>query len=143
MVQKIVGTHGSCVRHMVLNYLMIMVIILAGCSSQTKESEEKEQTAKVKSDETNKIAEVTVMELQPTVFSHEIVSNGRLAAKEKVDVNFQTSGLISAIYVKNGQHVSKGQKIASLDSYKLQNQLAKDRNAARTDRNSVGRSKEV
>lgn len=31
--------------------------------------------------------------------------------------------------MKNGQHVGKGQKIATLDSYKLQNQLAKDRNA--------------
>ncbi len=134
MVQKTVWTHGSCVRHMVLNYLMIMVIILVACSPQTKEVEEKEQPAKVKGGETNKIAEVTVMELQPTVFSHEIVSNGRLAAKEKVDVNFQTPGLISAIYVKNGQHVSKGQKIASLDSYKLQNQLAKDRNAVESAR---------
>ena len=74
------------------------------------------------------------MELQPTVFSHEIVSNGRLAAKEKVDVNFQTPGLISDIYVRNGQHVAKGQKIASLDSYKLQNQLAKDLNAVETAR---------
>lgn len=78
---------------------------------------------------TDKIAEVTVMELQPSVFNHEIVSNGRLSARDKVDVNFQTSGLISDIYVRNGQHVAKGQKIASLDAYKLRNQLEKDRNA--------------
>ncbi|WP_301747052.1 efflux RND transporter periplasmic adaptor subunit, partial [uncultured Duncaniella sp.] len=78
---------------------------------------------------TDRIAEVTVAELQPSVFNHEIVSNGRLTAREKVDVNFQTPGLISAIYVRNGQHVAKGQKIASLDAYKLQNQLSKDRNA--------------
>lgn len=75
------------------------------------------------------VAEVTAMELQPSIFSHEIVSNGRLAARERVDVNFQSSGVIAEIYVKNGQHVAKGQKIASLDAYRLKNQLEKDRNS--------------
>ena len=69
------------------------------------------------------------MELQPSTFSHEIVSNGKATAREKVDVNFQTQGIITNIYVRNGQRVSKGQKLASLDTYKLQNQADKDRNA--------------
>lgn len=82
----------------------------------------------------DKIAEVTVMELEPSVFCHDIAGNGRLTANEKVDVNFQTQGVISAIYVRNGQHVSKGEKIATLDTHKLQNQIAKDKNAVESAR---------
>ncbi|WP_301383635.1 biotin/lipoyl-binding protein, partial [uncultured Duncaniella sp.] len=69
----------------------------------------------------DKVAEVTVIQLKLSVFNHEIVSNGRLTAREKVDVNFQSPGLISEIFVKNGQRVAKGQRIATLDTYKLAN----------------------
>lgn len=115
-------------RHILI---MAMLIAVASCRTGDTDKDKKAASDKAVVSELsdNKIAEVTVMELQPTIFSHEIVSNGHLAAKEKVDVNFQTPGLISAIYVKNGQQVAKGQKIAALDSYKLQNQLAKDCNA--------------
>lgn len=114
-------------------YIPIVVLLLAAVACKnTDGGSNKETTAgkeTVSESPTDKIAEVTVMELQPSMFNHEIVSNGRLTANEKVDVNFQTPGLISAIYVRNGRHVAKGQKIATLDSYKLQNQLAKDKNA--------------
>lgn len=109
--------------------IISLICLLSSCSNSSKQ-ETDSNIAKIATDSvTDKIAEVTVKELHPTVFSHEIVSNGRLTAADKVDVNFQTSGLISAIYVHNGQRVAKGQKIATLDTYKLQNQLSKDRNA--------------
>ncbi len=119
-------------------YIPIITILILAISCRNGDADHDKDTvadkAVISEASDNKEEEVTVMELQPTVFSHEIVSNGRLAAKKKVDVNFQSLGLISAIYVKNGQHVGKGQKIASLDSYKLQNQLAKDRNAVESAR---------
>lgn len=116
--------------------IIAMLLAVAACTNSDAEKEKGNTTDNPVATEiaSDKIAEVTVMELQPSVFSHEIISNGRLTAKEKVDINFQNPGLISAIYVKNGQHVSKGQKIASLDSYKLQNQLAKDKNAVESAR---------
>lgn len=110
--------------------ILSLICFLSSCSNSSKQETENGSIAKIATDSvTDKIAEVTVMELQPSGFNHEIVSNGRLSARDKVDVNFQTSGLISDIYVRNGQHVAKGQKIASLDAYKLRNQLEKDRNA--------------
>lgn len=109
--------------------ICIAALMIAGCSPQSKEGESKEHASEVKAVETEKTPEVKVMELQPTVFSHEIVSNGKATAREKVDVNFQTQGIITAIHVRNGQRVSKGQKLASLDTYKLKNQTDKDRNA--------------
>lgn len=118
-------------------YIPIIALFLAATACKNGDTEKDngaDDKAVVSETTADKIAEVTVMELQPSVFSHQIVSNGKLAAKEKVDVNFQNQGLISAIFVKNGQHVTKGQKIATLDSYKLQNQLAKDKDAVESAR---------
>ncbi|MDE6377964.1 MAG: efflux RND transporter periplasmic adaptor subunit, partial [Duncaniella sp.] len=113
-----------------LHFIIVPAIILASCSSTAdKEKDKVAEEAESATETPDKIAEVTVMELQPTLFNHEIVSNGQVTAREKVDVSFQTSGIISAIYVRNGQRVTKGQPIAMLDTYKLDNQLEKDRNA--------------
>lgn len=110
--------------------ILSFICLLAACNAKSDNAGDGGIETSIADDSvTDKIAEVTVMELKPTVFNHEIVSNGRLSAHDKVDVNFPTSGIISGIYVKNGQHVSKGQRIATLDTYKLQNQLSKERNA--------------
>ena len=109
--------------------IMIMgVMLAAGCSKADKDSG-KDTDKELMAVTSEKIPEVTAIEVQPSTFSHEIVSNGKVSAREKVDVNFQTPGIISAIFVKNGQRVGKGQRIATLDTYKLENQLRKDRNA--------------
>lgn len=116
-----------------LNRTLIVLLIpisFHSCRNSPSGSESADMTAlaAIESESASGPADVTVMELKPAIFSHEIVSNGRLCAKEKADVNFQSPGLISTIYVKNGQHVQKGQKIASLDAYKIENQLAKNQN---------------
>ncbi|MCM1451916.1 MAG: efflux RND transporter periplasmic adaptor subunit [Clostridium sp.] len=113
-----------CVAAMAL----LMAASFISCTGSDREDNEASPASAAALPE-DRIAEVEVMALRPAVFSHEIVSNGRLQAREKVDVNFPSPGLISEICARNGQHVAKGQKIAVLDSYKLQNQLAKDRNA--------------
>ncbi|MDQ8043792.1 MAG: biotin/lipoyl-binding protein, partial [Solirubrobacteraceae bacterium] len=41
---------------------------------------------------------------------------GNLAAANELDLNFGTSGTVSKVYVKEGEHVSQGQLIARLDS---------------------------
>jgi len=110
--------------------ILSLACIWAACSEKSGNEVEKGMTANIATDSvSDKIAEVTVALLAKRVFNHEIVSNGKLNAREKVDVNFQSPGLISSIYVKNGQRVAKGQKIATLDAYKLENQLAKEMNA--------------
>lgn len=109
--------------------VLLSAVIVSCAPRETKERgdvADDESSAAVIAD---KVAEVTVMKLEPTVFNHEIVSNGRVTAREKVDVGFRSAGIIDDIYVRNGQRVSKGQRIARLDTYKLENQLEKDRNA--------------
>lgn len=109
--------------------ILSLSALLSSCSSGDGSDKNETASNEATITETDKIAEVTVMELQPTVFNHEIVSNGRVSAREKVDVNFQTPGLISAIHVRNGQRIAKGQRIASLDTYKLDNQIEKEQGA--------------
>ena len=73
--------------------------------------------------------DVTVMKLERQVFNHELVSNGKVQALEYADVYFQSAEAIAHIYVKNGDRVAKGQKLAELDKFKLDNSVkqAKDR----------------
>ena len=66
---------------------------------------------------------VTVCPLAEVDFQHELISNGKLAAKRRVDLRFESSELIAHIYVKNGDRVRKGMKLAELDGFKLQNQV--------------------
>jgi multidrug efflux pump subunit AcrA (membrane-fusion protein) len=44
-----------------------------------------------------------------------VSGTGNVEAGADVDVNFQASGTLSKVYVKVGQHVSKGQLLATLD----------------------------
>ena len=66
---------------------------------------------------------VTVCPLAEVDFQHELVSNGKLAAKRRVDLRFESQELIAHIYVKNGDRVRKGMKLAEQDAFKLKNQV--------------------
>ncbi|MEA2160052.1 MAG: HlyD family secretion protein, partial [Solirubrobacteraceae bacterium] len=45
-----------------------------------------------------------------------VSGSGNVQAGTDVSVNFQTSGTLSHVYVTAGQHVNKGQLLATLDS---------------------------
>ena len=66
---------------------------------------------------------VTVCPLAEVDFQHELISNGKLAAKRRVDLRFESQELITHIYVKNGDRVRKGMKLAEQDAFKLKNQV--------------------
>ena len=105
------------------NYLFIALLLLGAiaCNDTKKSAEVEESVETVLPKETN---DVTVMALQPTVFNHELVSNGKLSAKRFVDLKFQTPEIITSILVKNGDYVKKGQKLAVLDKFRLSNKTA-------------------
>ena len=69
------------------------------------------------------------MKLAKGNFNHELVSNGKIVAKEYADLYFRTSEVVAKVYVKNGMYVRKGQKLAELDLFKLNNTLAQNKNA--------------
>ena len=95
--------------------------LLFGLLACGRASEERQETVEtILPDEE---ATVTVFPLAEVDFQHELISNGKLAAKRRVDLRFESPELIAHIYVKNGDRVRKGMKLAELDGFKLQNQV--------------------
>ena len=74
-------------------------------------------------------SEVSVQVLKARDFEHELVSNGKLVASQQADLKFETQGVVAAIYVKNGERVLKGQKLAELDKFALTRKVAQARDA--------------
>ena len=72
-------------------YKLFAILILAGmmaCSGEKKEKGSEESVETVLPDETN---EVTVMKLNTTDFNHELISNGKLSARNFVDLKFESA----------------------------------------------------
>ena len=110
-------------------YKLFAILILAGmmaCSGEKKEKGTEESVETVLPDETN---EVTVMKLNITDFNHELISNGKLSARNFVDLKFESAEPIAKIYVKNGDRVTKGQKLAELSTFRLANKTAQAKDA--------------
>ena len=99
---------------------IIFLLFILSCSSSKNENQDEKGVATVLPETLN---EVKVITLAYTDFHDEKISNGTIAAEQKADLYFQTSEIIANIYVKNGAHVTAGQAIASLDSFKLRNRL--------------------
>lgn len=106
--------------------LCVAVALLAACSDAGKGEVPEEGVATVLPDENN---EVTVEVLKRGVFEHELVSNGKVTAGAMADLWFETAGVVADIYVKNGDHVRKGQKLAELDKFRLKNKTAQAKDA--------------
>ena len=110
-------------RHL-LGCLALMMLV--ACSDSKTENKEKEGVETVLPQQVN---EVTVMKLTKGNFNHELISNGKMVAKEYADLYFRTQEVVAKVYVKNGTFVRKGQKLAELDLFKLNNTLAQNKNA--------------
>ncbi|MDR1369156.1 MAG: efflux RND transporter periplasmic adaptor subunit [Dysgonamonadaceae bacterium] len=102
-------------------FCLIGLILFISCGKTEKAITDEDGVSTVLPEEEN---EVSVMRLEYTDFHHELIANGTVSSQNKADLKFQTQENVAAIYVKNGDKVSKGQKIAMLDQFKLQNTMA-------------------
>ncbi len=106
--------------------LYVTFLLLTACSGAKKENTVEEGVATVLPSNDN---EVTIEVLKPRVFNHELVSNGKVVAGGLADLRFETTGVVAHIYVKNGDYVRKGQKLAELDKFRLKNKTAQAKDA--------------
>jgi RND family efflux transporter MFP subunit len=97
-------------------FYFLFCLFFLSCSSKKDTAEEGNVTTVL----LDEVDEVRVIRLELTDFHDEQVANGVISARNKADLRFQLSENIAAIYVKNGDRVAKGQKIAMLDQFKLQ-----------------------
>lgn len=81
---------------------------------ETLESELKSEGI-IKEKETNKVL-VTTLTVEPTTFLHKIDVRGTVSSRKNVLVSAETMGRVQAIYVTEGQKVSKGKLLLQLDA---------------------------
>ena len=77
----------------------LLSTMLISCSGTHTNTPEQENASTILPEEKE---EVTVMTLTKGDFHHELVSNGKIVAKESAELCFRTSEVIAKIWVKNG-----------------------------------------
>jgi membrane fusion protein, multidrug efflux system len=114
---------------------LAVAVIVASCSSASKDKQtqleelkkqQKEIADKIKKLEAEvqpanavvavKSKEVGVKELKPDVFNYVLQTQGGVEAEENIMVSAKTPGIVTGVYVKEGQSVSQGQVLAQVDN---------------------------
>lgn len=75
-------------------------------------------------DTTSRYPLVTVFEVKDTVFSRFVAIQGNVETSENILIFPEYQGVLSKVFVKQGQQVSKGQVLAKIDDGGLSSQLA-------------------
>ncbi|WP_440068989.1 efflux RND transporter periplasmic adaptor subunit [Tenacibaculum discolor] len=92
---------------------------------QTLSDEIKVLNDKISELDTNKkVPLITVLSAKEEVFDHYLELQGAVQTKQNVLIYPEMPGLLTRIYVKEGQYVKKGQTLAKIDDGGLANQLA-------------------
>ncbi len=71
-----------------------------------------------------KSKDVNVVEIKPVKFTNYVHLQGRIDAQDNVTAYSQAAGSITSLFVKAGQHVSKGQVLVQLDNSVLVQNIA-------------------
>jgi membrane fusion protein, multidrug efflux system len=117
--------------------VVAVVALLAACSAATPD-DKKAQLEKLKAQQVEitkqvqqlekeiakenpteakiKTKDVAVAELKPMKFDHYVQTQGRVEAEDNISVSAKSPGVIMAVYVNEGQQVSKGQALAQIDN---------------------------
>lgn len=91
---------------------------IVGLESKIKTLENK-MTAR----EEKNLIPVSVKEMQPETFNHYIITFGEVEAKNYANISPEMNGRIDKIFVTEGERVSKGQLLVSLNTDAIENQI--------------------
>ncbi|WP_080059707.1 efflux RND transporter periplasmic adaptor subunit [Spirosoma aerolatum] len=130
-------------------YIIALVSLLAACSQEKKsdlqskhaeldelKSQQTELTTKIKSleaelaklepkkAEEGRVKEVAVSPIAASTFRHFVELQGTIDAKNNVQVSPKSGGVVTAVYVKEGDYVKAGQAIAKVDDQLLRESIA-------------------
>jgi RND family efflux transporter MFP subunit len=94
-----------------LSAIIIIALIFNACKEQVKEEKIAEKV---------KVRTTKVIEKEMSIPVH---CSGKLASKEESKMSFKTGGIISGIFVDEGQRVKKGQVLAKLNLSEIQAQV--------------------
>lgn len=94
-------------------------------------------------DDTAKLPLVTTIEVHPKKFNHYLELQGDVMTKQNVLIYPEMSGTLNRVHVKEGQKVSKGQLLATIDDGGLSSQLAQLRTQAELSKTTFERQKRL
>lgn len=94
-------------------------------------------------DDNAKLPLVTTIEAKAEKFDHYLELQGDVMTKQNVLVYPEMSGTLNRVYVKEGQKVSKGQVLASIDDGGLSSQLAQMKTQAALAKTTFERQKRL
>jgi RND family efflux transporter MFP subunit len=119
----------------------VFCFICTSCNSKASYSTKNETQDSTKQNSTYsnsyqiKPTKVEIQEVKQENLDYIIYTNGKVVAKEQAPIGFLASGKIEKIYIKNGDYVSAGQTIASLENTEavLRLRRAKEEKAIKND----------
>ena len=94
-------------------------------------------------DDSAKLPLVTTIRVQPQKFNHYLELQGNVMTKQNVLIYPEMAGTLDHIYVKEGQKVSKGQILATIDDGGLSSQLAQLKTQAELSKTTFERQKRL
>ncbi|MDD3322722.1 MAG: efflux RND transporter periplasmic adaptor subunit [Paludibacter sp.] len=105
------------------NILTFAAALLLIYSCSPTKGEQSEQVEENNKEIIDKPTPVKTIRLEMSDFNHDLIANGTIASQQVAELKFLTSEKITGIYVKNGNRVVKGQKLAELDQFKLRSTM--------------------
>lgn len=106
-----------------LSIPVLLAITLFTCSRQ----EEKREMQSAKAADESAIA-ISLAPVEEGTYSQTVVSSGLISTETEARLSFKIGGIISSIAVEEGQTVSKGQLLASLNLTEIDAQVAQAKN---------------
>ena len=105
------------------NTLKIMLLAgLSACSTKPKQTAIQLEPIPIV-ETTQPLGEDVKIPVESRTVVHSLTGSGKVKAANYTDLYFRLQEQIAHVYVKNGARVSKGQKLADLDTYTLQSNL--------------------
>ena len=99
--------------------LLLIPALLFSCKPKTTENLE-EMARRSSSPEAVLVKSV---KLEPSTFYHELITNGKTSSSKKAVVPFKVNGIISEIYIQNGQKVMSGELLAVIEDFEYKTAL--------------------
>jgi membrane fusion protein, multidrug efflux system len=116
---------------------ILLLLLFTACKKPKTEVQ-----TPTKQDEAEIVA-VKLNNVQKKNIVHEIVGTGMLMSKAEARLAFKTGGVISKIYIKEGDNVKAGQLLATLDLTEINSQVAQAELAVQKSERDLQRAKNL
>ena len=105
------------------NTLKMMLLVGLGACTTKPQQTIIQQEPNPMVEATQPVGEKVEIPIESPTVAHSLTGSGKVKAANYTDLYFRLQEQIAHVYVKNGARVSKGQKLADLNRYTLQNNL--------------------